>query len=114
MLGIRQAEAHLTNKTLYELAGQQPVSNEIRKRQLKFIGHCLRMKPDEPANIYALYESKVKQRNRQGRTPFSYINQLSTHITQDKQLKFSSDDIIKLAMNKVKWNSLFVAPKKPA
>ena len=53
MLEVKQSEVtYITNEQLYIIAGQQPISKEIRKRQLKFIGHCLRMDPTEPANIY--------------------------------------------------------------
>ena len=43
MLNIKQAEAHLTNEDLYKRVRQQPIAEEIRKRQLRFIGHVLRM-----------------------------------------------------------------------
>ena len=53
MLNIRQTDAHITNKHLYEMTGgEQPISVIIHKRQLEFVGHCLRMTTDEPANIY--------------------------------------------------------------
>ena len=69
MLGVSQSETHMTNKELYKLVNQHPTSLGIRKRQLSFIGHCLRMSEDEPARIYSLYESKVRESNRQGRRP---------------------------------------------
>ena len=71
------------------------------------------MSPEEPANIYALYDSKIKPRNRRG-APFMYINQISTHLTTDKRTKLDAEEIAKLANDRVFWDSLFVAPKKPA
>ena len=64
MLGVSQAETHMTNIELYNAVKQQPLSLEIRKRQLSFVGHCLRMTEDEPARIYSLYQSNVRETNR--------------------------------------------------
>jgi hypothetical protein len=55
ILNIDQSEDHTRNDQLYKLVDQPPISDTVRKRQLQFVGHCLRMDPEEPANIYALY-----------------------------------------------------------
>jgi ribosomal 50S subunit-associated protein YjgA (DUF615 family) len=114
MLNVKQAEAHMTNEELYKRAGQQPIAEEIRKRQLSFIGHILRMKPDEPANIYALYVSKVRSKNKTGRPPTSYIDQISTHLTHNKDHKLTPAEIAKYASDKAKWKSMIVASNKRA
>jgi hypothetical protein len=64
MLGIHQSESHTTNEQLYKLADARPISDIIRERKLKFIGHCLRMPTEEPANIYALYPSHMAESHR--------------------------------------------------
>lgn len=113
MFGIRQSEVHMTNRDLYKLAGQQEISEEIRRRQLKFIGHVLRMPSDEPVNIYSLYKSEVKTSNRKGRPRASYLDQISNHLSRDNKIKFDAREIKELAMDKNGWNDRVVAPKKP-
>ena len=115
MLGIRQSETHTTNDELYALAGARPITTIIRERQLQFTGHCLRMAPEEPANIYALYSSNVStvhQRVLQ-KQQHSYTDQISRHICSDKKIKFTAADIIKYAKDKMGWIKLVVEPKPP-
>ena len=54
ILGVRQAEVHMTNNELYEKVSQRPIRDQIRERQLKFTGHCLRMDKEELPNIEEL------------------------------------------------------------
>jgi len=110
ILGINQSDSHVTNEELYEMVRQHPISQEIRKRQLSFIGHCLRMPEDEPANIYALYESKVRNRNRIGRHPSSYHQQIARYINPDKMLKITVGEITNLAKAKDRWKKLLAVP----
>ena len=51
MLGICQAETHMTNKDLYSMADEHPISEMIHEHQLKFTGYCFLMSKDEPGNI---------------------------------------------------------------
>ncbi|CAF0832206.1 unnamed protein product [Brachionus calyciflorus] len=74
MRGIKQSETHLKNEEFYKIVKQRPISEELRKRQLKFIGNCMRMVPEEPANIYALYQSKVRERDKIVRPTVQYID----------------------------------------
>jgi hypothetical protein len=55
IFGIYQSEDHVTNKELYKRTNRRSVKATIPERQLRFVGHCLRMAADEPSNIYALY-----------------------------------------------------------
>jgi len=114
MFGIRQSEVHMTNKELYAFTEQQETSKEIRRRQLKFIGHILRMPTNEPANTYALYKSEIKTSNRKGRPRYSYLDQISTALTGDQKLKVDAKEITKLAMDKDGWNNRIVALNKPS
>ena len=45
----------------YSKTRQRPIRELVRERQLKFIGHCLRMDKEEPANTYTLYKPEVGQ-----------------------------------------------------
>ena len=61
MLGICQAETHMTNTDLYHMADEHPISEMICEHQLQFTGHCLHMPKYETANIYVIYQSKIRQ-----------------------------------------------------
>ena len=90
MLDINQQEIRITDESLYETVGEVPISTTVAYRQMSFTGHCLRIGPDEPANIYALYESKIADRkgnrlaNRKGRQRRTYIDEISTIMCSDR------------------------------
>ena len=68
MLSIKQPRDHVTNKSLYKLNRQTPLCEKIRKRQLKFTGHCICMPTDEPDNRFVIY----------GSHPISYLARKSS------------------------------------
>ena len=111
ILNIRQADEHITNEELYRRANQQPMREIIRERQLKFIGHCLRMNEDEPANIYALYTSEIGTTSR-GRPPLSYLKQISNYLTYDNKTDLSAENITELARKKEERKQRIVVFKK--
>ena len=113
MLDIRQSEAHMTNNELYKLVNTRPINAIIRERQLQFIGHCLRMPSDEPANIYALYTSNKAVKNRRGPGRQTYINQVSANLNPEQSLRFTADEIAMYAKDKSTWKKLVAAPKQP-
>ena len=119
MLGVSHMTSHIlaktrmTNLKLYNAVKQQPLSLEIRKRQLSFVGHCLRMTEDEPARIYSLYQSNVRETNRQGRRPTSYLDQISNYILKDRKDKLSEAQITSYARDRESWRHIIAAPKKP-
>ena len=112
ILEVRQAEDHMTNADLYKKVSQRPIRDIVRERQLKFTGHCLRMEKDEPANVYVLYKSEVRQ-NQQGRPNINYYDQISTYLTHDSKIKLEVEQIARMARDKNEWFHS-VAPKKPA
>jgi hypothetical protein len=113
ILGIRQSEAHITNKKLYQLADNaRPTTQVIRERQLQFTGHCLRMNEKEPANIYALYTSSVAK-NRRGKPRRSYLDQISAYLCSDRQIRLEATEIVKLASDRKAWKKIVIAPHQP-
>ena len=114
ILNIDQSEDHISNDQLYKLVDQPAISDTIRKRQLQYVGHCLRMDPEEPANIYSLYLSKMKESGQIGRPKHTYYEQIARHLCSDKEIKPSLDQIKVWAKDKRSWNKLLVVPKKPA
>ena len=117
MLDIRQSEVHLTNDELYQRVGAVPISKTVQRRQMSFTGHCLRMKTDELANIYALYESEVKAANRPGRLSQTYRQQISNIIYPDSKVEFGATEITRMATESGGeiWKDLHcrAKPKKP-
>ena len=84
MLGVRQSETHMTNEELYSKTGQRPISQKIRRQQLQFNGHCLRMDLSEPANTYVLYTSEIKASSgRRGQLRTTYLNQIAEYVLKD-------------------------------
>ena len=72
----------------------------IRERQLQFAGHCLQMPKGEPANIYVIYQSKIKQSNRHWYPGLAYLNQISKYLSNDKTVRFSAEEIASYAKDK--------------
>ena len=54
MLNIKCID-HVLNTTIYSMTNTVPLIHLVRHRQLKFLGHILRMSKEEPARRYALY-----------------------------------------------------------
>jgi hypothetical protein len=104
----------MTNEELYELTGRRPIREIIRERQLQFVGHCLRMPEDEPANIYAIYTSNVGKPKQRGKPKISYYDQIAHYLCPDRKIKLSKDEIRKLAQTRGEWKSFIVAPNRPA
>ena len=109
---VREAEVHMKNNELYKKVSQRPIRDQIRERQIKFTGHCLRMDKEELPNIYILYKSDIRQ-NQKGRANMSYHDQISTYLTNDPKVKLEVDQIARMARDKKGW-SQSVAPKKHA
>ena len=80
ILGVKQVEVHMKNDELYKKVSQYPIRDQIRERQLKFTGHCLRMDKEELAYIYIFYKSEIRQ-NKRGRANTNYHDQISTSGT---------------------------------
>ena len=85
MLGIYQAEAHITNKDLYRMADEHPMLDTHREHQFKLTGHCLGMLKDKPANSYVIYQSKIRRSNCRGNPGLTYLDQISKYLRLTKQ-----------------------------
>ena len=90
------------------------ISEMIRERQLQFIGHCLRMPKDEPANIYVICESRLRWSNRHGKPWLTYLDQISNYLSTETTLRFSAEMIVNYAKNKQLWSMIIAAHKLPA
>ena len=72
MLNIKRID-HVLNTTVYSMTNTVPLIHLVRHRQLKFLGHILRMSKEELARRYALYIPTIGKR-RSGRPRTSYLN----------------------------------------
>ena len=57
---------HMTNMVLYLVADEHLILEIIHERHLQFTAHCFCMPKNEPANIYVIYQGKIRQSNRRG------------------------------------------------
>ena len=76
----------------------------IHECQLQFTGHCLHIPKDEPANIYVIYQSKIRRSNRQGNPDLTYLDQISKYWSTDKKVRFLAEEITNYAKDKQLWN----------
>ena len=114
MLGISQAEIWITNTDLYHVADEHPISETIRQRQLQFTEHCLHMPKDEPANIYVIYQSKIRRSKCHENPGLTNLDQISKCMSTDKTVRFSAEEIANYAKDKQLWNLSITTHKLPA
>ena len=100
MLGIHEADTHMTNMDLYHMTDEHLISEMIHKCQLQFTRHCLHMPKDEPANIYIVYQSKTRHSNRQVNPGLIYLNQISEYLSTGKTVIFLAEEIANYAKDK--------------
>ena len=61
MLGIERQDC-ISNKAIYSTTNTEPLVHYVRKRQLEFLGHILRLPEEEPARRYAFYVPLVAKK----------------------------------------------------
>ena len=70
-----------SSNTIYEKVRQEPLVQVVQRRQLRFIGHCLRRNPNELMNTYALYTPKPGHIERKrGRPRLNYSDYIARLI----------------------------------
>ena len=88
----------VSNESIYHLTNTQPLINTVRQRQLRFLGHILRMPEEEPCRRYALYVP-THGRRRPGRQRTSYLSYLQK-LFGDKENDLNQDAIASLAADR--------------
>ena len=84
MLNIKRLDC-VSNERIYHLTNTQPLINTVRQRQLRFLGHILRMPEEEPCRRYALYVP-THSRRRPGRQRTSYLSYLQKLFGMQKMI----------------------------
>ncbi|XP_078663489.1 uncharacterized protein LOC144906780 [Branchiostoma floridae x Branchiostoma belcheri] len=106
MLNIKRRD-RVTNDGIYNLTKTSPLIQHVRRRQLNFLGHILRMPEDEPVRLYALYVPSHGRRRR-GRHPTSYFKYVQ-RLLGDEHNQLTEKQIANLASDKGQWRDLAVA-----
>ena len=109
ILNIKQLDK-ISNNTTYKIVEQEPLTQTIQRRQLRFIGHCLCRNANELINVYALYSPKPgDDTQKRGRPRFHYHGYLASLINDDEPP--TSDEIRRAAANRERWFKIVVACK---
>ena len=106
MLNIKRID-HVLNTTVYSMTNTVPLIHLVRHRQLKFLGHNLRMSKEEPARRYALYIPTIGKR-RPGRPRTSYLNYVQ-RLLGDNEGAMQEQQIAAFADDPRAWRNLVVA-----
>ena len=89
------------------MTNTMPLIHLVRLRQLKFLGHILRMSKEEPARRYALYILTIGKR-RPGRPRSSYLNYVQ-RLLGDNEGAMQEQQIAAFADDRCAWRNLVVA-----
>ncbi|KAI8486562.1 hypothetical protein Bbelb_357970 [Branchiostoma belcheri] len=103
MLNIKRTD-HVSNNQIYKTTNTQPLITRVRQRQLRFIGHALRMPVEEPLRTYALYVPPHGRR-RPGRQRANYLTYIQ-NLLGDTEGDLIPDRIAALAADRLTWNGL--------
>ena len=107
MLNIKRID-HVLNTTVYSMTNTVPLIHLVRHRQLKFLGHILRMSKEEPARRYALYIPTIGNR-RPGRPRTSYLNYVQRLLGDINEGEMQEQQIDAFADDRRAWRNLVVA-----
>ena len=106
MLNIKRLDK-IPNTTIYNLTNTVSLVVQLRTRQLKFLGHVLRMPDDEPAKVYALYTPPHGKR-KPGRQRTLFLRYIQ-RLFGDHEGLLQPDQITALAQDRSNWRKFVVA-----
>ena len=106
MLNMKRID-HVLNTTVYSMTNTVPLIHLVRHRQLKFLGHILRVSKEEPARRYALYIPTIGKR-RPGRPRTSYLNYVQ-RLLGDNEGAMQEQQIAAFADDRRAWRNPVVA-----
>ena len=106
MLNIKRID-HVLNTTVYSMTNTVPLIHLVRHRQLKFLGHILRMSKEEPVRRYAMYILTIGKR-RPGRARTPYLNYVQ-RLLGDNEGAMQEQQIVVFADDRRAWRNLVFA-----
>ena len=107
MLGIKRMD-RVRNEEILKKVGKRPLMDAVRKRQMGWLGHTLRLNELEPARIFALYEPEHGTQKPGPRT-LSYKKQITKLISAEAPDDINVQHIEELARDRKKWAKLTAA-----
>ena len=105
MLNIKRRDC-VSNAIIYDMTNTEPLIHCVRNRQLRFLGHILRLPDEEPVRKYALYIPTHGKRG-QGRPRTSYFKYIQHILGYDEDI--TAEQIATLAEDRCAWRNLVVA-----
>ena len=106
MLNIKRTD-RVSNAKIYDLTQTAPLLENVRTRQLRFLGHVLRMPDDEPCKEYALYIPPHGKR-KPGRQRTLFLRYIQ-HLLGDTDNMIGPGKLSELAQDRCGWRKLVVA-----
>ena len=97
----------VSNARIYDLTQTAPLVENVRTRQLRFLGHVLRMPDDEPCKEYALYIPPHGKR-KPGRQRTLFLRYIQ-NLLGDTDNMIGPGKLSKLAQDCCGWRKLVVA-----
>ena len=106
MLNIKRID-RVSNAKIYDLTQTAPLVENVRTRQLRFLGHVLRMPDDEPCKEYALY-IRPHGKRKPGRQRTLFLRYIQ-HLLGDTDNMIGPGKLSELAQDRCGWRKLVVA-----
>ena len=106
MLNIKRID-RIQNTIIYSMTDTSPLIHLVRCRQLRFLGHILRMPIEEPSRKYALYVPTMGKR-KPGRPCTSYLAYIQ-QLLGDNESLMQEEQIAAIANDRSVWRKLVVA-----
>ena len=98
---------HVPNTTIYAMTMTTPLFNSVKSRQLRFLGHILRLPDEELARRYAVY-TPPHGRRKAGRPRTLYLTYIQ-QLLGDHEGMLQEQQIATLAKDCRAWRKLVVA-----
>ena len=93
--------------SIYSMINTEPLVYYVRKCQLSFLGHVLRLPEEEPARRYAFYVPPHGKR-KPGRPRTLYVTYIQ-RVLRYHEVDISADEIATLAKDRCAWRNLVIA-----
>ena len=109
MLNIKRLD-RVSNAEMFRKIGIDPLVIQIQRRQLRYVGHCLRKPQDEMINKYVLYQP-VERHGRRGRGKPKLLYPQYIGFLINSETPPTVDEMRTTARNRTDWYKLVDACK---
>ena len=105
MLNIRRID-RVPNATIYSLTESAPLIERVRLRQLRFLGHVLRLSENEPVRDFVMYVS-THGRKKPGRQRTLFTTYIHCLLGDPDNL-LNDNQLLEMAQDSHQWGKLVV------